>query len=316
MSDLWVIFTLIFIAASLAIYGLYWVFVFNRREQQIINRRLELSKQLDGPSAVLQALRRERGFRTEANPAFVRYSDWLTQTGVRVQPMALFLVFLALWLALMVGISLRLGMGLTSFFVAALAAAGLIYLYLSLQRSRRIAAFSEQLPDAIDIIVRGVRVGLPFSSAVTLVAREMSDPLGTEFGMLSDEVSFGLDTRTALENLARRVGQDDLLFLTVSVGIQTQTGGNIGDILGRLSRLMRSRAAMQLKVRALSAEGRGSAYVLSAFPIAMFVLLNIFVPSYFEAARSTQFYEPTIFIGIFLLLLGNFVIFRMVNFRY
>ena len=316
MSDLWVIFTLIFVAASLAIYGVYWVFVFNRREHKIINRRLELSRQLDGPSAVLDALRHERGFRSIASPALLRYSDWLTQTGVRVQPMSLLLVFVALWLALMVGFSLRLGTGLTSVFLAALVAAGLIFFYLSRQRTRRIAAFSEQLPDAIDIIVRGVRVGLPFSSAVSLVAREMSDPLGTEFGMLSDEMSFGLDVRTALENLSRRVGQEDLLFLTVSVGIQTQTGGNIAEILGRLSRLMRSRSAMQLKVRALTAEGRGSAYILSTFPVVMFVLLNILVPSYFQAIRANQIYEPAIFFGLFLILVGNFVIHRMVNFRY
>ena len=85
VSDLAVIFTLIFVAASLAIYGVYWVFVFNRREHKIINRRLDLSKRLDDSSVVLETLRRERGFRNDTNPILRQFSDWLTQTGIRVQ---------------------------------------------------------------------------------------------------------------------------------------------------------------------------------------------------------------------------------------
>ena len=234
MTDLSIIFGLIFAAASLTIYGVYWTFVFNRREHQIVNRRLDLSKSLNNPSVVLDTLRRERGFRDMSNPILRRFSDWLTQTGVRVHRAPLILVFISLFLILILAFSLTLRLGLLSMGLALLVAAGLMILYFVRQRSKRIFAFSEQLPDAIDVIVRGVRVGLPFSSAVALVAREMPDPVGTEFGMLSDEIAFGLDVRTALENLHRRVGQDDLLFLTVAVGIQTQTGGNLGEILARL----------------------------------------------------------------------------------
>jgi tight adherence protein B len=316
VSDLAVIFTLIFLAGSLAIYGVYWVFVFNRREKAIINRRLDLSKRLES-SVVLETLRRERGIRNDTNPILRQFSDWLTQTGIRVQRRSLVLVFMALCLALILAFSLILGTGLLlSFALAVLAACALIYFYLARARSRRIFAFSEQLPDAIDIIVRGVRVGLPFSSAVALVARELSDPTGTEFGMLADEITFGLDIRTALQNLYRRVGQEDLLFLTVSVSIQNQTGGNLGEILTRLSRLMRNRATMRLKVRALSAEGRASAYFLSAFPFILLSFLDFVVPTYFDAVRSQQILEPTIFFGLFLLLVGNIIMYRMVHFKY
>jgi tight adherence protein B len=316
VTNLSIIFALIFAAASLGIYGVYWSFVFNRREYQIVNRRLELSESLNNPSVVLDTLRRERGFRDMSNPILRRFSDWLTQTGVRVHRAPLILAFISVFLILVLAFSLTLRLGLLSMGLALLVAAGLMILYFVRQRSKRIFAFSEQLPDAIDVIVRGVRVGLPFSSAVALVAREMPDPVGTEFGMLSDEIAFGLDVRTALENLHRRVGQDDLLFLTVAVGIQTQTGGNLGEILARLSRLMRNRATMRLKIRALSAEGRASAYALSAFPFILLFVLNILSPTYYGSIRSNPIMEPAIYIGLFLLIAGNIIIYRMVNFKY
>lgn len=316
MSDLSLVFVLVFVAASLAIYGVYWVFVFNRREHKILNRRLDLSKRVSDSSVVLETLRSERGFRNESNPILREYSDWLTQTGVRIQPQSLVLVFAALSLALLLVFSQIPGIGLISVVLAVSLAAAVIVLYLAYQRRKRIFAFTEQLPDAIDIIVRGVRVGLPFVSAVTLVAREMPDPIGTEFGMFADEITFGLDVRTALENLYRRVGQEDLSFLTNSLSIQTQTGGNVGEILTRLSRLMRKRSAMRLKVRALSAEGRTSAYFLSAFPFILIFVINFFTPSFYDSVRSSQILGPAIFVGLFLLIIGNIMMYQMVNFKY
>src|SRR6185437_2311102 len=97
-------------------------------------------------------------------------------------------------------------------------------LFLSIVRRKRIARFSEQLPDSIDVIVRGVKSGYPFTIALGLVAKEMSDPIGTEFGMTSDEINFGSDMGTALDNLFRRVGHEDLLYLTMALKIQTETG--------------------------------------------------------------------------------------------
>jgi len=187
---------------------------------------------------------------------------------------------------------------------------------LSYLRSRRIFNFAEQLPDAIDIITRGVRAGLPFSSSVTLVAREMADPVATEFGMLADEIAFGLDLRSALDNLYRRVGQEDLLFLTVAVSIQSQTGGNLGEILSRLSKLMRSRSKMRLKINALSAEGRLSAVALTLLPFALFLIINFLSPAYYSTVRGNALLEPAIYLGLSLLVVGNIIMYRMVHFKY
>jgi tight adherence protein B len=317
VSDLSIIFALVFLAATFGIYAFYWVFVFNRRERQVINRRLELNRQLRNSSAVLAALRDERGIRNVDNPMLRQLSEWYTQTGSNVSQKNLVLAFLSICFALILICNEILQLGLLgSIPLAMFGAAALIALYFFRRRNQRIAAFAEQLPDTIDIIVRGVRVGLPFISAVALVAREMPDPVGTEFGMLADEISFGLDVRQALDNLYRRVGQPDLVFLTVSVGIQAQTGGNLGEILSRLSRLMRNRTTMRLKIRALSSEGRASAITLSAFPFVLFFLVNFIAPTYYGAIWSNPIVEPAIYLGLLLLSVGNIIMYRMVHFRF
>jgi tight adherence protein B len=316
VSDLSVIFALVFVAATLAVYAFYWVLIFNRREQQVINRRLELNKQLRHTSVVLAALREERGIRNFSNPTLRRLGDWLTQTGTSIGQRKFPIAFLAGSVIFTAVFSKGLGFGLSAMLLAVVTSAAGIVIWLARCRNQRISSFGEQLPDAIDIIVRGIRVGLPFTAAVTLVAREMPDPVGTEFGMLADEIAFGLDIRTALDNLYRRVGQADLLFLTISVGIQTQTGGNLGEILSRLSRLMRNRANMRLKIRALSAEGRASAITLSAFPFVLFFGVNFISPEYYGAIRSNPLVEPAIYLGLFLLIVGNIIMYRMVHFKY
>ena len=316
MNDLTIVVALIFAAATLTVYAIYWIFVVSRREQRLFNRRLELSKSLDNPSAVLETLREERSFSNFSNPALRTLSDWLSQTGIPIKPRSLGLSFLILYLVLSALVSIFLGFGLAVIALALLAAIAIMVFGLSYLRSRRIFNFAEQLPDAIDIITRGVRAGLPFSSSVTLVAREMADPVANEFGMLADEIAFGLDLRSALDNLYRRVGQEDLLFLTVAVSIQSQTGGNLGEILSRLSKLMRSRSKMRLKINALSAEGRLSAVALTLLPFALFLIINFLSPAYYSTVRGNALLEPAIYLGLSLLVVGNIIMYRMVHFKY
>src|SRR5262249_53962508 len=160
------------------------------------NRRLVLSAQGASPTAVLETLRRERGFADFDNPILKNLSDLWTQTGLRFDGHKLIFfsfVFGALFFLLF---SLALGFSFGSLLLAILSAGGSVYLFLRMVRAKRIARFSGQLPDAIEVIVRGVKVGYPFSSALTLVAKEMPDPIGTEFGMTADEMAFGLDVQS------------------------------------------------------------------------------------------------------------------------
>src|SRR5262249_50781097 len=154
----------------------------------------------------------------------------IVQSGVRFTPKVLFFWFAVPSVLFYFLIRSTLGLNLIAVALAVPMAAGLFYLFLLRARRRRIAKFSEQLPDALDVIVRGLRAGHPFRVALSLVAREMPDPVGTEFGIVADEIMFGLEQSTAVDNLAPRVGHGDLAFFSTSVNIQQQTGGNLGEI--------------------------------------------------------------------------------------
>jgi tight adherence protein B len=314
MNDLTIAIILTFIAATLTFYGFYGAFVLGRQQQRTVNRRLAFGTGLVNRS--VETLREQRGVGDFNNPVLRWLGDWLSQTGIPIKRTTLGLSFLALYVSAGALLGTFLGFGLATIVLAPIAAVVTVFLVLNHMRRRRIFNFAEQLPDAIDIITRGVRAGLPFSSSVSLVAREMPDPVAREFGMLADEIAFGLDLRNALDNLYRRVGQEDLLFFTVAVSIQTQTGGNLGEILSRLSRLMRSRSKMRLKINALSAEGRLSAVALTLLPFALFLIINLLSPAYYSAVRGSTVLEPAIYVGLTLLLVGNIVMYRMVHFKY
>jgi tight adherence protein B len=218
---------------------------------------------------------------------------------------AVFYFPLALWLQL----------GPVSIPIAVAAALLAGYALLRKARADRISRFSEQLPEALDIIVRGLRAGHPFRVALGLAAREMADPIGTEFGILVDEISFGLDQEVAVDHLYGRVGQEDLSFVSIAINIQSQTGGNLAEILHSLSRLLRNRSKLRLKVRALTSEGKLSGIFLSVLPFVLILFINLIAPRYFGDLRGNPVLVPAAVVGLFLLALGNFVIFRMVNFK-
>jgi tight adherence protein B len=131
--------------------------------------------------------------------------------------------------------------------------------------SRRMRRFEEQLPEGLELLTRSLRAGHGLGSGFHLVGEEMEDPIGTEFGIVAEEVRFGLDLRDALDNLTRRVDNQDLPYFTTAVLIQRQTGGNLAELLDKLSSLVRERAQFYGKVRALTAQGRGAAAFLACW---------------------------------------------------
>jgi len=316
MNELWIIYALVFGAALFGAQALYWILIRSRSERKIINRRLTLASELKDQSAVLSTLHRERGVSILAD---VDQLEWLhelvMQSGLKLD-----LARLLIWATGLIGLfylvfGVWLGMGPAGLMIAVPAALLAGYVILRRARAKRIALFSEQLPEALDIVVRGLRAGHPFRVALGLAAREMPDPIGTELGILLDEISFGLEQQVAVDHLYERVGQEDLSFLSTAINIQSQTGGNLADILQSLSRLLRNRAKLTLKVRALTSEGRSSGLLLSVLPVLIFLVLNFLSPTYFGALKGHPLAMPALVIGICLLLIGNFVIYRMVNFK-
>jgi len=306
---------IVFCAVILAVQGAYWFVSEKHASRGAINRRLVLAKQGTAAHDVYEALRRERGLVGLDNRHFSHLNELIIQTGLRLDEKLLVVVAFLLGLLFFVLFGLIFSFGFLAFAASALAAAISIFLYLTVVRKRRIAKFSGQLPDAIDVIVRGVKAGYPFTVALGLVAKEMADPIGTEFGMTSDEIGFGSEIGTALDNLFARVGHEDLLYLIMAIKIQNQTGGNLAEILGRLARLLRERAMLRLKVRSISAEGRLSAVFLTAMPFVIFGIINLIRPDYYYAVRNEPIIMPALIVGLILLGLGNIIIYRMVNFK-
>ncbi|TIW95803.1 MAG: type II secretion system protein F, partial [Mesorhizobium sp.] len=149
-----------------------------------------------------------------------------------------------------------------------------------------------------------------------LVAREMPDPLGTEFGIVSDEITFGLSIEQAVRKLSQRVGFEGLQLLSVSLSIQAKTGGNLTEILANLSSVLRERQKLRMKIRALSAEGRVSAWIISMFPIVMFFTLQILAPAYYGGVWGNPLVFPIFLLFGLWALLGDFIMYRMVTFDF
>lgn len=205
-------------------------------------------------------------------------------------------VQLALALALSIGIALPM-------------------MLLSRLAQNRRKKMQEQFPVALDIFIRGLRSGHPIASAIDLLTNEMEDPIGSEFGLVSDEVSYGADLRDALQEMADRWDLDDMQMFVVSLSVQNETGGNLAEILENLAKVIRERASMFMKVRALSSEGRMTALILTGLPILTFVSMFMVNPAFYLDLTD----DPAFIIGsgvlIGLYFLGFFAIKRMVDLK-
>jgi len=168
----------------------------------------------------------------------------------------------------------------------------------------------------MDIIVRSLRAGHPVPVAIAMVARELPDPVGTEFGMVADEVTYGADIETALRNMMLRVGQEDLPLFVTSVAIQSTTGGNLGQILDNLSKVIRERFKMRRKIKGLSAEGRAGAMILNAAPFGVFFLVNFIAPDFYGEIWHENATRYVLGGALIWMILGNLIMRRMVNFKF
>jgi tight adherence protein B len=265
-----------------------YVLMFKARDYRAnVNRRLQIQTQFENREQALIELKRERGITdtgiTHPLQAIMRI---IAQSGLSVGPQRIGMFW---GLSAFSGLVAPVIADKTDihFVVGGLAVGALIpLLVLRSLRVRRVKRFAEQFPDGIDVIVRSLKAGHPLPIAISLVAREMQDPIGTEFGMVADELSFGLDLESALRNLFQRVGQEDLPLFVTSISIQTATGGNLASILEGLSRVIRERFKMRRKIKALASEATISAYILVALPFIMAVLANLADPTFFNATHG------------------------------
>jgi tight adherence protein B len=190
------------------------------------------------------------------------------------------------------------------------------WVVLSGLRLKRLRALSEQLPTGIDLMVRALRAGHPVVAAIHLAAEEMADPIGTELGIVVDETTYGVELKEALSSLARRTRLEDFAFLQVSVSIQSETGGNLAEILSNLAGVIRSRFMLEKKVKAMASEGKMSAIILSVLPVLMIGGISATNPTYYAQAFKEAEFVP-VCVGVAgLYLFGLYLIHRITNFKY
>ncbi len=282
-----------------------------------INRRLSLLTDTPDRVDILVQLRKERGLNQQGDfrLPIASLNRLILQSGLTIGLPRLAIIIAVASVAVFAGAAILRG-SLTEA-VGWLLFTGLVapYVGLRMMRGRRRKRFGMQFPDAIDIIVRSLRAGHPVPIAVSMVSREMPDPIGTEFGIVADEVTYGADLETAMRNLYFRVGQDDLPLFVTAVAIQGTTGGNLGEILQNLSGVIRQRFKMRRKVKALAAEGRFSALLLSSLPIAVFFAIHLVSPDFYGSVWHFDLTKLVLGGAICWMLVGNLVMYKMVNFR-
>ncbi len=187
---------------------------------------------------------------------------------------------------------------------------GGVFFWVNNKAKKRIAMFEEQLPDAVELMVRSLRVGHPFVSAINTVSREMSDPIASELGIIADEAAYGRDVAEAIQAMAERLGIQDLRFLAVAVGIQQTSGGNLAEILQGLANVIRARFKLFRKVKAITAEAKWSGNFLSIFPILALVGINVMQPDYYSEVMGTPVFIPAC-AAVAVMLAMNMIIMRM-----
>lgn len=191
----------------------------------------------------------------------------------------------------------------------------LLNLFIGFLGHRRSEKFLKQLPDAIDIVIRSVRAGLPVLEGISVVREEFQAPLGPEFKTIRDKVHFGASLEEALWDIAKRIDRPEFNFLVISIAVQKETGGNLTEALENLSRILRQRDQMKLKIRALSSEARASAYILCAMPFIMATLVSIMNPGYLDLLIYDPRGNVLVGVGLGTMFTGMLVMAKMVRFQ-
>ena len=308
---------LLFCAHFLVLEAVFLSYARRAASRSQLKRRLATGESTQEQTQVLSRMRQKRGFL--GSDQHMLPLAWLNrlivQSGVEWG--------VAWFPAVYMGLSVVVSLAVLFFHRASsdgcaaglLGGAGVLVFFLRVMRNRRHRKLQDQLPEATDILVRSLRAGHPVASAIRLVARDLPDPIGTEFAIVADEMTYGLDLETAMDNLGSRVCQQDLALIVTATRIQTSTGGNLAEILACMSKVVRESLKLRMKVKALSAEGRWSAIILSILPFAVFGVLALLAPQFYGDVWDEPIVHVLLAASVAWLLIGNLIMFRMVRFE-
>jgi len=313
------IYGLIFVAVLVLVEGIYLTaFGKSISLNSRVNRRLEMLEKGKGREQVLEQLRKEMSqhIKSQSIPLYAMLAEKAQKANIAFTPSQLMMVMAGLGLAAFVGLTIgtEASMPIRAAVSAAMGVGG-VYVWISNKAKKRLSMIEEQLPDAVELMVRSLRVGHPFSSAINIVAKEVSDPLGSEMGVIADESAYGREVGEALKAMAERMDMQDLRFLAVAVSIQQQSGGNLAEILDGLAKVIRSRFKLFRRVNAITAEAKWSGMFLSGFPLMALVGINIMAPDYYNDVKETSYFIPACLVVAGFLVANILVMRSLVNIK-
>jgi tight adherence protein B len=306
------VFAAVFAAAQAAI-GL----LTTARQRRQVNQRLKVAEKVEGISALVVELRKQRGLTAAGGRSeSLRWlSDLIVASGLPYDQKK--------WLTYVAASTLLGAVGLAVLTRNPLAlipgaiAGGLIapIMFLKMKVTKRSAALGFQLPQALEIIVRSLEAGHPVPTAIALVGREMADPIGSEFGMAADEIAYGATLEQAVERIAERCQHPDVDLFAATVRLQEKTGGNLTGLLKLNASTVRDRHKMRLKIKAASSEGRASAMILTAAPFVALGSVMLISPKFYGDVIDQPIVQWGLVAIGFWILIGNLIMRRMIDMR-
>ena len=313
------IYGLIFVAVLVLVEGLYLtVFGKSISLNNRVNRRLEMLEKGAGREQVLEQLRKEMGqhMKSRSIPLYSILANKAQKANIAFTPSQLIILMGVLAVVAFLGMTIGTSAALPiKIFLSLAMGIGGVYVWVDNKAKKRLGLIEEQLPDAVELMVRSLRVGHPFSSALTIVSKEVPDPLASEMGVISDESAYGSDVGEALKEMAERLDMQDLRFLAVAVTIQQTSGGNLAEILDGLAKVIRARFKLFRRVKAITAEAKWSGMFLSGFPIVALIMINVIEPNYYDDVKGTSVFIPACLVVAGFLVANIFVMRALVNIK-
>ncbi|RYH01141.1 pilus assembly protein TadB [Salipiger sp. IMCC34102] len=283
-----------------------------------VNRRLQLLEKGGNREEVLEQLRKEmtQHISSQRIPLYAILAQRAQKANIAFSPPQLIMLmagvsamaFAAMTVMTEVALGTRIALGIAM-------GVGGVFMWVNGKAKKRMAKMEEQLPEAVELMVRSLRVGHPFSSAVAIVAREIPDPLGSEMGVISDEAAYGRDIGECLKAMAERLDSQDMRFLAVAVTIQQTSGGNLAEVLAGLAKVIRARFRLFRQVKAITSEAKMSGNLLSAFPLGALVLINLVQPGYYDEVMNEPIFVPAALVVAAFLSVNLFVMRQLVNIK-
>jgi tight adherence protein B len=318
---LWVI-----LVGGLGALGLGYSAVRGPSASKALKRRIELVKERHGDviagnaQAQIRKLMAQRaskieGFATTLIPKPALLRKRLEMTGKNITLGKYAVVCLGITLLAIIGALLKGAPILLGLFLGLFLGIGMPHFIIGKMIQRRVKKFNTNFPDAIELMVRGLRSGLPITETLGIVASEIPGPVGYEFRMVSDKMKIGRTMEAALQETSDRLGTPEFQFFVITLAIQRETGGNLAETLSNLADVLRKRAQMRLKIRAMSSESKASAYIVGALPFIVFGLVWMINPGYMHGFFSDERLMVAGLGGMVWMSIGGLIMAKMVNFE-